>query len=158
MLTKKPVIPDDSTDDDPVIAEREAKRKEIQSLIMKYAALDDIYGKSTTDAIASKYQKIKDRENKLINNNNVEDELDEDDFVVVPDTTKRLGQKAPLVSSEMDVRLCAAFARLYICIVGICVGAICVRIEDKLVSLSENTRSRKSRPHMFGYVYRTLLG
>ncbi|OXU22087.1 hypothetical protein TSAR_000483 [Trichomalopsis sarcophagae] len=94
-LSKKPVIVDDSADDDPAIAEREAKRKEIQSLIAKYAALDDIYGKSTTDAIASKYQKRKDRETNLLGNN-VEDELDEDDFVVVPDTTRRLGKKAPL--------------------------------------------------------------
>ncbi|XP_016838204.1 probable dual specificity protein kinase madd-3 isoform X2 [Nasonia vitripennis] len=93
--TPKLVIVDDSADDDPAIAEREAKRKEIQSLIAKYAALDDIYGKSTTDAIASKYQKRKDRETNLLGNN-VEDELDEDDFVVVPDTTRRLGKKAPL--------------------------------------------------------------
>ena len=52
---------------DPVLREREVRRKEIQSLIMKYAALDEAYGKftndseiqkqSTTDKIASKYQK-----------------------------------------------------------------------------------------------------
>lgn len=57
---------------DPQIAEREAKRKEIQSLIMKYSALDEAYNRATnnnavqtapmvvspTVAIAQKYQQI----------------------------------------------------------------------------------------------------
>ncbi|XP_033221930.1 dual specificity protein kinase CLK2 isoform X2 [Belonocnema kinseyi] len=52
---------------DPVLRERETRRKEIQSLILKYAALDEAYGKFTDDSekqelsaadkIASKYQK-----------------------------------------------------------------------------------------------------
>ncbi|XP_066595740.1 dual specificity protein kinase CLK1 isoform X2 [Prorops nasuta] len=53
---------------DPVILEREAKRKEIQSLIMKYAAIEENHAASrkdadvkpsTADMIASKYQKGK---------------------------------------------------------------------------------------------------
>lgn len=55
-------------DTDPAIVEREAKRKEIQSLIMKYAAMEDTYSQlaaggqvkmrpSTADIIASKYRK-----------------------------------------------------------------------------------------------------
>lgn len=39
--TPTPSIPDP-------ISEREAKRKEIQSLIMKYSALDDVYNRATT--------------------------------------------------------------------------------------------------------------
>lgn len=57
------------TDDvDPAISDRAAKRKEIQSLILKYAAMEDTYSQlaaggqpnvrpSTTDLIASKYRK-----------------------------------------------------------------------------------------------------
>lgn len=109
------VATNSETDDDPVIAEREAKRKEIQSLIMKYAALDDIYGKSTADAIASKYQrKNKSRHDSSSNlnvinnnnNNNNEDEIDqvdEDDFVVVSESAKRLGKKVPIVSSPRAI-------------------------------------------------------
>ncbi|XP_015116499.1 dual specificity protein kinase CLK2 isoform X1 [Diachasma alloeum] len=58
-------IPD--TIEDEAITEREAKRKEIQGLIMKYSAIDEAYGKvggangeakpSAADIIASKYQK-----------------------------------------------------------------------------------------------------
>ncbi|XP_076301261.1 CDC like kinase darkener of apricot [Lasioglossum baleicum] len=55
-------------EDDPVILERATKRKEIQSLIMKYAAMEETYSQlaaggtikmrpSTTDIIASKYRK-----------------------------------------------------------------------------------------------------
>ncbi|XP_017796330.1 PREDICTED: dual specificity tyrosine-phosphorylation-regulated kinase 2 isoform X1 [Habropoda laboriosa] len=55
-------------DEDPVISERAAKRKEIQSLILKYAAMEETYTQlaacgqvkmrpSTTDIIASKYRK-----------------------------------------------------------------------------------------------------
>lgn len=61
---------------DPMIAEREAKRKEIQSLIMKYSALDEAYNRATnstavqaepavaapavsaTTAIAQKYSQV----------------------------------------------------------------------------------------------------
>lgn len=49
---------------DEAITEREAKRKEIQGLIMKYAAIEEAYAKnggegkpSAADIIASKYQK-----------------------------------------------------------------------------------------------------
>ncbi|XP_015588385.1 serine/threonine-protein kinase Doa isoform X2 [Cephus cinctus] len=53
---------------DQAVSEREAKRKEIQSLIMKYAAIDEAYAQSgggnatpaqpsTADLIASKYQR-----------------------------------------------------------------------------------------------------
>ena len=53
---------------DPAISERAAKRKEIQSLILKYAAMEETYSQlaaggqvkmrpSTTDKIASKYKK-----------------------------------------------------------------------------------------------------
>jgi len=53
---------------DPAISDRAAKRKEIQSLILKYAAMEDTYSQlaasgqanvrpSTTDLIASKYRK-----------------------------------------------------------------------------------------------------
>lgn len=56
------------TEDDPTISDRAAKRKEIQSLILKYAAMEDTYSQlaaggqanvrpSTTDLIASKYRK-----------------------------------------------------------------------------------------------------
>ncbi|KAL6260184.1 hypothetical protein P5V15_007718 [Pogonomyrmex californicus] len=56
------------TEDDPAISDRVAKRKEIQSLILKYAAMEDTYSQlaaggqanvrpSTTDLIASKYRK-----------------------------------------------------------------------------------------------------
>lgn len=39
-----------STEDhQPVVSEREARRKEIQGLIMKYAQLDDVYNKATED-------------------------------------------------------------------------------------------------------------
>lgn len=38
-----------STVDNPVVSEREARRKEIQGLIMKYAQLDDVYNKATED-------------------------------------------------------------------------------------------------------------
>ncbi|XP_011303077.1 dual specificity protein kinase CLK2 isoform X2 [Fopius arisanus] len=58
-------IPD--TIEDEAITEREAKRKEIQGLIMKYSAIEEAYGKvggpngevkpSAADIIASKYQK-----------------------------------------------------------------------------------------------------
>ncbi|XP_043665624.1 dual specificity protein kinase CLK2 isoform X1 [Vespula pensylvanica] len=60
---------DDNEEVDPAISERAAKRKEIQSLIMKYAAMDEAYSElatgggqgnakpSTTDIIASKYKK-----------------------------------------------------------------------------------------------------
>ncbi|KAG5334301.1 DOA kinase, partial [Acromyrmex charruanus] len=55
-------------DMDPAISDRVAKRKEIQSLILKYAAMEDTYSQlaaggqanvlpSTTDLIASKYKK-----------------------------------------------------------------------------------------------------
>lgn len=55
-------------DVDPTISDRAAKRKEIQSLILKYAAMEDTYSQlaaggqanahpSTTDLIASKYRK-----------------------------------------------------------------------------------------------------
>lgn len=55
-------------DADPTISDRAAKRKEIQSLILKYAAMEDTYSQlasggqvnaypSTTDLIASKYKK-----------------------------------------------------------------------------------------------------
>ncbi|XP_032687860.1 uncharacterized protein LOC116852012 isoform X2 [Odontomachus brunneus] len=55
-------------DEDPTISDRAAKRKEIQSLILKYAAMEDAYSQlaaggqanvqpSTTDIIASKYRK-----------------------------------------------------------------------------------------------------
>ncbi|KYN17665.1 Serine/threonine-protein kinase Doa [Trachymyrmex cornetzi] len=55
-------------DVDPAITDRAAKRKEIQSLILKYAAMEDTYSQlaaggqanvlpSTTDLIASKYKK-----------------------------------------------------------------------------------------------------
>ncbi|XP_076395090.1 CDC like kinase darkener of apricot isoform X2 [Megachile rotundata] len=58
----------DSEDSDPAISERAAKRKEIQSLILKYAAMEETYSQlaaggqvkmrpSTTDIIASKYRK-----------------------------------------------------------------------------------------------------
>ena len=107
----------DTVLDDPAILEREAKRKEIQSLIQKYAALDDIYGKGSTtaDAIASKYQKSRNKKAAAaaaLNNNNEEEEVevvDEDDFVVVEQpaltttltttvASKRLDKKAPIVS------------------------------------------------------------
>ncbi|XP_072765653.1 serine/threonine-protein kinase Doa isoform X1 [Anoplolepis gracilipes] len=57
------------TAEDPAISDRAAKRKEIQSLILKYAAMEDTYSQlasagqatnirpSTTDLIASKYRK-----------------------------------------------------------------------------------------------------
>lgn len=55
-------------DVDPALSDRAAKRKEIQSLILKYAAMEDTYSQlaaggqanvppSTTDLIASKYRK-----------------------------------------------------------------------------------------------------
>ncbi|XP_078033494.1 CDC like kinase darkener of apricot [Augochlora pura] len=55
-------------EDDPAISERAAKRKEIQSLILKYAAMEETYAQlaaggtvkmkpSTTDIIANKYWK-----------------------------------------------------------------------------------------------------
>ncbi|XP_076758877.1 CDC like kinase darkener of apricot isoform X2 [Xylocopa sonorina] len=58
----------DEEDSDPAISERAAKRKEIQSLILKYAAMEETYSElaasgqvkmrpSTTDIIASKYRK-----------------------------------------------------------------------------------------------------
>ncbi|XP_043601270.1 serine/threonine-protein kinase Doa isoform X2 [Bombus pyrosoma] len=61
-----PII--DSEESDPAISERVAKRKEIQSLIEKYAAMEETYSQlaaggqvkmrpSTTDIIASKYRK-----------------------------------------------------------------------------------------------------
>lgn len=58
-----------TAEDDPTISDRVAKRKEIQSLILKYAAMEDTYSQlasigqaanvrpSTTDLIASKYRK-----------------------------------------------------------------------------------------------------
>ena len=56
-----------NVDNDEAITEREAKRKEIQTLIMKYAAIDEAYANSggsggeqkpsTADIIASKYQR-----------------------------------------------------------------------------------------------------
>ncbi|XP_051170306.1 dual specificity protein kinase CLK2 isoform X1 [Leptopilina boulardi] len=71
---------ENDVDNDPVLREREARRKEIQSLIMKYAALDEAYNKfansgekqeqSTTDKIASKYQKNNSNNNNNNNNNN----------------------------------------------------------------------------------------
>ncbi|XP_014211066.1 probable dual specificity protein kinase madd-3 isoform X1 [Copidosoma floridanum] len=116
-------LPQAVVDDDPAIVEREAKRKEIQSLIMKYADLDDIYGKSAADAIASKYHK-KAKDSGALSNNNVvttkttatataddrknnnnetlveDDEVDEDDFVVVSDssrpTSKKFDKRAPI--------------------------------------------------------------
>ncbi|XP_011159153.2 probable dual specificity protein kinase madd-3 isoform X1 [Solenopsis invicta] len=57
-----------TADNDPTISDRAAKRKEIQNLILKYAAMEDTYSQlaaggqanvcpSTTDLIASKYRK-----------------------------------------------------------------------------------------------------
>lgn len=50
-----------SAEDDPAIAEREAKRKEIQGLIMKYTDIEELSNNgpvmTKSDAIASKYQK-----------------------------------------------------------------------------------------------------
>lgn len=68
---------EDAVEEDPTISDRAAKRKEIQSLILKYAAMEDTYSQlasgggcgdggggqganarpSTTDIIASKYKK-----------------------------------------------------------------------------------------------------
>ncbi|XP_071653721.1 uncharacterized protein [Temnothorax longispinosus] len=61
-------------DVDPSISDRAAKRKEIQSLILKYAAMEDTYSQlaaggqanvrpSTTDLIASKYRRSNQRNN-----------------------------------------------------------------------------------------------
>lgn len=72
---------ENDVDNDPVLREREARRKEIQSLILKYAALDEAYNKftnngekqeqSTADKIANKYQKNNVRnENKNANPSN----------------------------------------------------------------------------------------
>lgn len=44
-VTPTPSVPDP-------VAEREAKRKEIQSLIMKYSALDEAYNKTSAVAAA----------------------------------------------------------------------------------------------------------
>ncbi|XP_014236564.1 probable serine/threonine-protein kinase dyrk2 isoform X1 [Trichogramma pretiosum] len=105
--------------DDPAIIEREAKRKEIQSLIQKYAAIDALYDKSAADAIASKYQKKKttDTESnatadpapvpdkapllpvKVAKPNNDDDGIDliEDDFVMVSEIKlKRPARKQPI--------------------------------------------------------------
>ncbi|XP_011876052.1 PREDICTED: probable serine/threonine-protein kinase clkA isoform X2 [Vollenhovia emeryi] len=61
-------------DADPAVSDRAAKRKEIQSLILKYAAMEDTYSQlaaggqasarpSTTDLIASKYRKSNHQQN-----------------------------------------------------------------------------------------------
>lgn len=61
-------------DEDPAISDRAAKRKEIQSLILKYAAMEDTYSQlaaggqtnvrpSMTELIASKYRKSNHRNN-----------------------------------------------------------------------------------------------
>lgn len=68
------VVPN-ADDEDPVISDRAAKRKEIQSLILKYAAMEDAYSQlasggeaaarpSTTDLIASKYRKNNQQHNR----------------------------------------------------------------------------------------------
>ncbi|KAI4489774.1 hypothetical protein M0804_003956 [Polistes exclamans] len=66
---KKTEVNEQEEEVDPAISERAAKRKEIQSLIMKYAAMDEAFSEiattgggknakpSTTDIIASKYKK-----------------------------------------------------------------------------------------------------
>jgi len=66
-----------SKDMDPAASDRAAKRKEIQGLILKYAAMEDTYGQlasggqanvpSTTDLIASKYRKSDHRNNQRDN-------------------------------------------------------------------------------------------
>ncbi|XP_020291528.1 probable serine/threonine-protein kinase clkA isoform X1 [Pseudomyrmex gracilis] len=64
----------DAEDEDPAITNRAAKRKEIQSLILKYAAMEDTYSQlaaggqtnarpSMTELIASKYRKSNHRNN-----------------------------------------------------------------------------------------------
>ncbi|XP_058799513.1 serine/threonine-protein kinase PRP4 homolog [Phymastichus coffea] len=90
-------------DNDPKIVEREAKRKEIQSLIAKYAALDEVNdGQSATDAIASKYQRRKNNNNNversscnLMVNDNEDELVDDDDFLLV-DNARRFSRKAPI--------------------------------------------------------------
>lgn len=64
-----PTSVDTEEETDPAISERAAKRKEIESLILKYAAMEETYAQlaggggqakirpSTTDIIASKYRK-----------------------------------------------------------------------------------------------------
>lgn len=103
------ILPELLLDNDPKLSEREAKRKEIQSLIAKYAALEDedILGRSTADAIASKYQRRKPNDHaiersscSLMVNGNEDEEVvvvaapvvDEDDFVLV-DKAKRPARK-----------------------------------------------------------------
>lgn len=49
-LEDKDVTPTNEEFVDPQIAEREARRKEIQSLIMKYSALDEAYNKATSSS------------------------------------------------------------------------------------------------------------
>lgn len=72
-------------DEDPTISDRAAKRKEIQSLIMKYAVMEDTYSQlaaggqadicpSMTDIIANKYKK----------NNNQNNHKDSSKSTVVP--------------------------------------------------------------------------
>jgi len=66
-----------SKDVDSAISDRAAKRKEIQGLILKYAAMEDTYSQlasggqtnapSTTDLIASKYKKSDHRNNQKDN-------------------------------------------------------------------------------------------
>ena len=91
---------------DPVLREREARRKEIQSLILKYAALDEAYGKFTNDGekqelsaadkIASKYQK-----NNLVKNETKIANLSNNDAetltnAIVSCRTRDLADLAPL--------------------------------------------------------------
>jgi hypothetical protein len=99
-----------STPLDPAILEREAKRKEIQSLIMKYAALDDIYGKSDSTADAQQHHYYHQRlqqpsrlaktaDLSRASSKSREDLVDVDDFVVVAESATKLGKHAPIVSS-----------------------------------------------------------
>lgn len=91
---------------DSVLREREVRRKEIQSLILKYAALDEAYGKFTNDGekqelsaadkIASKYQK-----NNLVKNETKISNLRNNDAetltnAIVSCRTRDLADFAPL--------------------------------------------------------------
>ncbi|XP_043475600.1 dual specificity protein kinase CLK3 isoform X1 [Leptopilina heterotoma] len=97
---------ENDVDNDPVLREREARRKEIQSLILKYAALDEVYNKfgnsgekeeqSTADKIASKYQKNNLRnENKIANTSNNDAET----------VTNSISPRAPSVEDDEDGHL-----------------------------------------------------
>ncbi|EZA48083.1 hypothetical protein X777_14192 [Ooceraea biroi] len=105
-------------DVDSAISDRAAKRKEIQSLILKYAAMEDAYSQlasggqanappSTTDLIASKYRKSDHR-------NNRKDNTLQSTVASVASAIGEMASHGAIVSCRTAVRVARSRKRRYL--------------------------------------------